>query len=76
MKKALILSIAGVAMMSSLVPATFAMGTSSQMMMSKHTMMSADLNRLPVSQVAQKLGYTWSKDRMMLAKMAGVTNYR
>lgn len=74
MKKILALSLVGAVLFTGALPAASAMSMSASS--STKMMMHADLNRLPVSQVAQKLGYNWSKDRMMFAKMAGITNYR
>ena len=66
-----------------------ASASESMMMMSASSSMSSNtmsmqstmspsvmLKSQAVSSIAKKLGYNWFKDRVMLAKMANVENYR
>ena len=39
-------------------------------------MMTTDMTKMSLIEIAKHCGYTWSKDRVKLAKMAGIKNYR
>ena len=39
-------------------------------------MMTTDMSKMSLIEIAKHCGYTWSKDRVKLAKMAGIKNYR
>ena len=65
-------------MSSLLVTAVSAAEMTDGAMMKKNTMMMSDtaMNRMSVTALAKQMGYTWSRDRVKLATMAGVTGYR
>ena len=54
--------------------------SSTMMKSDSSTMMKSDgmmsMNKKPVATIAMHLGYSWSKDRAKLAKMAGIKSYR
>jgi thiol-disulfide isomerase/thioredoxin len=76
--------ILGLLASSFIVTSVSAAEMSDTMMMKKDTMMSdtmmmkdtMSMSKMSVTALAKNHGYTWSKDRKMLAQKAGVTNYR
>lgn len=45
-------------------------------MMMKDAMTMKSYNRMSTAALAKAMGYTWSKDRAMLAEKAGIVGYR
>lgn len=87
MKKLLALSVIGALSLSTLSVSAMEMMSDSSMMMQTDTMMktgsmmmdhsmSMKMDNRSVLAIATHLGYTWKKDRVMLAMKAGVKNYR
>lgn len=80
MKKTLIVGlVVSSLILSSSVSAAEMSGTMMKDTMSSGTMMMKDtmnMSKMSVSALAKHHGYTWSKDRKMLAEKAGVSNYR
>lgn len=65
---------------SSLIVTSVSAAEMTDTMMKKDTMMTKDSmmmeSKMTVSQLAKKHGYNWVRDRKMLAKKAGIENYR
>ena len=77
--------ILGLLASSLIVTSVSAAEMSDTMMMKKDTMMSdtmmmkkdtMNMSKMSVTALAKHHGYSWSRDRKMLAKKAGITNYR
>lgn len=80
MKKTLIIGlITSALVLSTSVSAAEMSGTMMKDTMSSEKMMMKDsmsLSKMSVTAIAKHHGYSWSRDRKMLAKKAGITNYR
>ncbi len=78
---ALSTSVLGVSAMEMMSESSMMMKSDSMMMkkeddMMMKTSMHTSMSNKPVASVAAHLGYTWRLDRVKLAKMAGIMNYR
>ena len=76
MNKVLSLSMIGAFALSTSVLGVSAMEMTSGSSMMMKTTMHTSMSNKPVANVASHLGYTWRLDRVKLAKMAGIMNYR